>query len=74
MATNPANPTHRVQPHLAYGTTTFNIPVPRNRAEAWRHFDVPGLVKHDFPAVVSELGGVDMDKLGRELEEDNFLR
>lgn len=32
----------------AYGLETYGLPVPRRGAEAWRHFDVNGLVAVDY--------------------------
>ena len=48
---NPINPTHQIISPLAFGCETYNIPVLRKRAEAWRHFDVDGIVAHQCPAL-----------------------
>jgi hypothetical protein len=41
---------------LAFGCETFNIPIVRKKAEAFRHFDVEGLVKFDFKSVEADDG------------------
>jgi len=32
----------------AYGLETYGLPVPRRGAEAWRHFDLPGMLATDY--------------------------
>lgn len=39
---------YHAPPKLAKGCEKYNIPIMRKRAEAWRHFDVDGIVAHDF--------------------------
>jgi len=48
----------------AYGLETFGLPVPRRGAEAWKNFDVIGLVSVDYPARPDGVG-TDVD-LGEE--------
>lgn len=43
----------------AYGCEEFGIPVPRKNAEAWRHFDVVGLVKQNY-ASLTQGNGVEL--------------
>eukprot|EP00804_Cyclotella_cryptica_P027517 CCRYP_007470-RA/>CCRYP_007470-RA protein AED:0.03 eAED:0.03 QI:877/1/1/1/1/1/2/37/579 len=40
----------------AYGLERFGLPVCRKGAEAWRHFDVGGLVAMDYSGSVDEIG------------------
>jgi Fe-S cluster assembly scaffold protein SufB len=44
---------------VPFGLEQYGIPVPRRNAEAWRHFDVAGLVAHDYSgsASVAEMKG-----------------
>eukprot|EP00542_Grammatophora_oceanica_P018840 CAMPEP_0194046682 /NCGR_PEP_ID=MMETSP0009_2-20130614/22242_1 /TAXON_ID=210454 /ORGANISM="Grammatophora oceanica, Strain CCMP 410" /LENGTH=690 /DNA_ID=CAMNT_0038692077 /DNA_START=113 /DNA_END=2185 /DNA_ORIENTATION=- len=40
----------------AYGLEEYGVPVPRRNAEAWRHFDVPGMVAQDYSQTVEGSG------------------
>lgn len=40
----------------AYGLEQFGLPTPRRNAEAWRHFDVPGLVGIDYSCTPTDIG------------------
>jgi Fe-S cluster assembly scaffold protein SufB len=40
----------------AYGLERFGLPVCRKGAEAWRHFDVGGLVEVDYSGIVEGIG------------------
>ncbi|KAL9190867.1 hypothetical protein ACHAXT_000573 [Thalassiosira profunda] len=44
----------------AYGLETYGLPVPRRGAEAWRHFDVNGLVAVDYSGAPEGIGS-DLD-------------
>ena len=43
----------------AFGLEEFSLPTPRRGAEAWRHFDVAGLVKQDYSASPEGVGKCD---------------
>ena len=34
----------------AFGLEEYGLPVPRRNAEAWRHFDVMGMIQQDYSA------------------------
>ena len=40
----------------AYGLEQFGLPTPRRNAEAWRHFDVAGLVGIDYSCTPTDTG------------------
>jgi len=40
----------------AYGLEQYGLPVPRRNAEAWKHFDVPGLVGTDYSNTPTDIG------------------
>jgi len=48
----------------AYGLETYGLPIPRRMAEAWRHYDVNGLVAEDYSTRPTGIG------LDMELSED----
>jgi len=52
--------THHVQPGTpilpAYGLEQYGVPVVRRNADAWRQFDVTGLVGTDYSGSVAETG------------------
>ncbi|KAL7467079.1 hypothetical protein ACHAXS_007348 [Conticribra weissflogii] len=52
----------------AYGLETYGLPIPRRMAEAWRHFDVNGLVAEDYSSRPNGIGS-DM-----ELSEDDAVK
>ena len=40
----------------AYGLEEYGLPTPRRNAEAWRHFDVTGMVGQDYSASPEGVG------------------
>jgi len=40
----------------SFGLEQYGLPIPRKNAEAWRQFDVPGLVGTDYSSDPSEIG------------------
>lgn len=40
----------------SYGLEQYGLPIPRRNAEAWRHFDVVGLIGTDYSALPTEIG------------------
>jgi len=40
----------------AYGCENYGIPVVRRNAEAWRHFDVVGMIENDYSLPVEGHG------------------
>lgn len=40
----------------SYGLEQYGLPMPRKNAEAWRHFDVSGMVETDYSGVVEGAG------------------
>ena len=52
----------------AYGLETYGLPVPRRGAEAWRHFDVNGLIAVDYSGRPEGVG-TDKDLSEKEVEE-----
>ena len=51
----------------AYGLETYGLPVPRRGAEAWRNFDVNGLVSVDYPDRPVGIG-TDLDMMSGDRE------
>ena len=39
----------------AYGVEQFGIPTPRRNSEAWRHFDVPGMINQDYSSATTTI-------------------
>jgi len=60
----------------AFGTEVFGLPTPRRNAETWRHFDVTGMVRKQYPlkAAVSGLDyaavQTDLQAKGAWLDDD----
>lgn len=52
----------------AYGLETYGLPVPRRGAEAWRHFDVNGLIAMDYSGR-PEGTGTDKELNEKEIED-----
>ncbi len=52
----------------AYGLETYGLPVPRRGAEAWRHFDVNGLVAVDYSGRPEGIG-TDKELSEKEVED-----
>jgi len=42
----------------SYGLEQFGLPIPRRNAETWRHFDVPGMIAHDYSSSATDAGTV----------------
>lgn len=40
----------------AFGLEQFGIPIPRRNADAWRHFDVLGMIAQDYSGTVQGHG------------------
>lgn len=40
----------------AFGLEQYGIPIPRRAAEAWRHFDVIGMVDQNYSAANVDVG------------------
>lgn len=40
----------------SYGLEQHGLPIPRRNAEAWRHFDVAGMVETDYSGNIAEAG------------------
>lgn len=62
-------------PKLAKGCENYNIPIMRKRAEAWRHFDVDGIIAHDFlsPPPKSIPTSLSLPEIKTSLEASNFF-
>jgi len=52
----------------AYGLETYGLPVPRRGAEAWRHFDVNGLIAVDYSGRPEGVG-TDKELSEKEVED-----
>lgn len=52
----------------AFGIEQFGLPIPRRNAEAWRHFDVPGLIGQDYSACPNDVG-VEMELTEEEVND-----
>jgi Fe-S cluster assembly scaffold protein SufB len=53
----------------AYGLETYGMPVPRRGAEAWRQFDVNGLVAEPYASLMQcHVGHLDLDHVRTSLE------
>ena len=52
----------------AYGLETYGLPVPRRGAEAWRHFDVNGLIAVDYSGRPEGVGA-DKELSEKEIED-----
>lgn len=49
-----ALPTSPILP--SYGLEQYGLPIPRRNAEAWRHYDVPGLIGTDYSGTPAGVG------------------
>ena len=61
----------------AYGLEQFGIPIPRRGSEAWRHFDVAGMIAQDYSGEMTVDSGLDYEALlkqsGGWLEDNECL-
>ena len=53
----------------AYGLEEYGLPIPRRNAEAWRHFDVPGLIQQDYSASPATVGDFSDEELAAITEK-----
>lgn len=53
----------------AYGLEQFGIPVPRKNAEAWRQFDVLGMIAHNFTGVGKTCESMDWNEIEDQLKK-----
>ena len=60
---------------LSKGCESFNIPIMRKRSEAWRHFDVDGILAEDFSSQPPKSlpAGFDLESVRESLEASRHL-